>query len=205
MNENDIQTLKDQGYTDEEIEQLQADYDEIIMNEFVIANPIYETSVSRLVEKTREEVVNNLLDSTLDNLQTYEHDLVFINHNSVCSELCRKSQNSVYNTEKKTAKYDYLNDHLCRYNGYKKGIALFHKNCRHWMTAYFEGESLPPQDNLTEADYDRLYKNNQNKAYIDKNKAIWYKRKERARITNNSDYEYSKDKWQEWNARSKNI
>lgn len=156
-------------------------------------------STSQLLQSTRSEILNNMVTQALDMAEKYEQNLMIINYNSIASPLCAKWQNKIYYIYEPVDNYKKLDDNIWHGKKNTSGGNLFHPNCRHQMYAYFPGESDPPldADEPTQKDYELQQELN----YIKRNKKKYYKRKETARLTNNSSYTKQKDNWKRWCAR----
>lgn len=161
--------------------------------------------ITPIIEETRELVVNRILEDTLALMEEYEQTLIYVNHNSICSPLCQKAQGNVYSTENNDPNFPFLDDYTFRANGWKKYKALFHRNCRHWVSAYIDGEELPQKEDLTKKEYDELYKQNQGLAYLTRNKELWKNKFNNASRLNNQNKKYYQKKFDEWKIREKTF
>jgi hypothetical protein len=142
-----------------------------------------------------------MLDSVLDDAKEYDQNLMKINYNTIASPLCINRQNKVYWTIKPEGNYTELDPELWRNGG-----GLFHPNCRHYIVAYFEGESDPVVEDVKSFEQNEIdYNLQQELNYIKRNKNKWYKRKEVARLTNSPHQAYETKKWKEWVARQNNF
>jgi hypothetical protein len=154
------------------------------------------------INQTKNEIINTMLDNSISRAIEYDQNLMIINRNEVVSPLCAPYQNKIYWTIRPEGNYPELDPALWKNQSGKGRKGLFHPNCRHYINAYFPGESDPPEDYVVDKKKEEEdYKLQQELNYIKRNKKKWYARKERARLTESPHQAYETKKWKEWTTR----
>lgn len=146
------------------------------------------------------DILNTMQNELFQAMEEFDHDLVIINYNVVCSPLCINRQNKIYWYNKPNLKYPELAPEL-----WTNGGGLFHPHCRHYINAYFEGFSDKPViPKLSEKERNKLYEKDQARKYATRNKKKYYERMQKAKAMDLGDsYAQNRILYKKWLERSK--
>lgn len=142
----------------------------------------------------KNNIINNMLDSQMAALDEYEHNLVKINYNSVCSPMCINRQNRIYWTKINDPNYSPLDPEL-----FKNGGGLFHPHCRHYIVAYFPGESDPVVSPVDKQAVANAYAEDQKIKYQKRVRKKYKQRMAQAKAVGDINaYNYNLKLWRKW-------
>lgn len=142
----------------------------------------------------KNEIINNMLDAEMEALEEYGHNLVKINFNSTCSPMCINRQNRIYWVKTNDPNYSPLDPEL-----FKNGGGLFHPHCRHYIVAYFEGETDPVVSPVDKQEVANNYKVDQQIKYQKRTRQKYRKRMAQAKaVGDNVTYQRNLKLWRKW-------